>query len=70
MYYPVDIPCVPEDPYDLWEQPEPNGLDYDSSEDWHPSMGESEYMRFERHYERKREREEKARLAQQMQNKT
>ena len=61
------IPLVPEDPVDLWEQPEPNGLEYDSSEDWHDSMDEMEYMRWVRHWERKREREEKAKQTQQNQ---
>ena len=62
-YYPVEIPFVPEDPTDFFGQPEPNGLDYDSSEDWHPSMDHEEAMRYDRHYEKKRLREEQAKLA-------
>ena len=62
-YYPVEIPFVPEDPTDFLGQPEPNGLDYDSSEDWHDSMDHDEHMRWVRHCERKREREEKAKQA-------
>ena len=62
-YYPVEIPFVPEDPTDFFGQPEPNGLDYDSSEDWPPSMDEEQHMRWVRHCERRREREEKAKKA-------
>ena len=62
-YYPVAIPFIPEDPIDLWAQPEPNNIDYDSSGEYAISMDFEETLRYEAHLERKRLRLEKAKLA-------